>query len=233
MNRSTLLVGLALATMVAVVAGAVLLAPSTPEVEESTYGYSLSVETNATLENVTLYVPLPVSGDGTAPIAAAFREGSATVPEPWRAAVVETDRGTMLRLAAAEVTAERRPDGRRNSLYLFGANRTAAAPIDTSDPFGHEPVLPATDGYRERPCPNVVEQSPDEACYAFDTGVYATYDAPAGADVGIILVVNGVNTYRGSAWDHTMYHERVMLTLDGPQDGWVDAEGFASTEATP
>ena len=47
--------------------------------------------------------------------------------------------------------------------------------------------------------------------------------------MSVYLVHNGVNTYVGPKRE--MYYERLELTLHGPQNGWVVADVFASTDA--
>lgn len=222
------------ALVVAAAALVLLLAPAfapPPPLEDSAYGYSVSLSTNATLENVTLYVPLPDTPNGRSPVVAAVGNGTADAPDSWTYDVVATDRGRLLRIRASEIVAERRPDGRRDGSYLFGVQAPAAAVVDTDDPFGREPTMGLTDGRSEIPCPNLVEPVPEQHCYQFDPAVYAAYDAPADADVDVYVITNGVNTYRDRS--HAMYYERVTVFLDGPQKGWVTAEGFARTEPSP
>jgi hypothetical protein len=211
-----------------------LVAPAllpTASVDESTYGYGVSLDTNATLENVTLLVPLPVTANGPGPVVDAVRAGAADAPPGWAYDVVETERGLALRLRADEVPAERRPDGRRYSTYHFGVTVAADHVIDTASPYGVEPTLAAVDGRRPRPCPNQVGDASGKSCFDFDSWVSLSYDAPPDAAVGLVLVNNGVNTYRGPG--HAMYYERLHLAFDGQQDGLQRVGGFASTDSGP
>ena len=229
MNRSrTIIVAVAVLVTLAfaVLIASSLIAP--PATTESTYAYSVTLGTDATLANLTLLVPLPAAADGTAPVAAAIRDGNATVPEGWRAAVVETGSGPVLRLEAAAVPAAARPDGRQYSTYQFGVTVPAGDAIDTGDPFGPEPTVSPVDGLRERPCPNLATPDPGQTCYAFDAAVSVSYNAPAGAAVTIDLVHTGANVDESGR--HRMYYERLSLALDGPQDGSKAVTGFASTE---
>jgi len=214
--------------------GLLLVAPAllpTAPVAESTYGYGVSLDTNATLENVTLLVPLPVTANGSGPVVDAVAAGAADAPSGWAYDVVETERGLALRIRGDEVPAERRPDGRRYSTYQFGITVPADHVVDTATPYGEEPTLASVDGRRPRPCPNQVGDASGESCFDFDSWVYLSYDAPPDADVGLVLVNNGVNTYRGPG--HAMYYERLHLAFDGPQDGWQSVDGFTSTESGP
>lgn len=230
-RRSLLLV--ALVGLVLIAVGAVVLQQTvlSPTVEESAYGYSVAVATTEPLSNLTLVVPLPVSESGRTPLTTAVRDGTASVPEGWDADVVETDRGPMLRVRAATVTAERQPDGRTYSTYLVTVSAPAEGRIETGGPFASEPVLPATDGYHERPCPNVATPEPGQTCYRFTTRAYVAYDAPTDTEVDVRLVTAGRNVYRSPARGLVQYYQRVTLSFDGPQEGWVEVEGFTATES--
>ena len=199
-----------------------------PTVSDSAYGYSLSFDTNATLQNVTLTVPLPAAVDGPSPVVEAIRTGRLEGPDAWQYQVVETARGPALEVRAGEVPAARRPDDRRYSSYLVGVRAPADHVIETARPDGREPTVGPVDGRRTRPCPNRAAPAPETTCYAFDARLFVSYDAPAAADVSFVVVHNGVNTYAGAG--HEMYYERLQGGLDGPQDGWVEVDGFARVE---
>lgn len=74
------------------------------ESHTSTYSYDVTVETDATLANVTVLAPLP-DGDEDSPVLEALRSGNGnvSVPAGWNASVTETRYGPMLRLTADTV----------------------------------------------------------------------------------------------------------------------------------
>ena len=219
---------------VALLATALLLASTfspSPTLEESTYGYSVSMDTNAMLSNVTMDVPLPVSETGQSGIVEAVRAGEVDAPTGWEVDVAGTVHGTMLRVTADEVPAARRPDGNRYSTYLIGVSAPAADRIDTAAPYGREPTIATEAGRTVRPCPNVADPDVEKTCYAFERRAYVAYDTPPNTAVSVYVVHNGVNTYVGPKRE--MYYERMEFTLRGPQDGWVVAEGFASIDGAP
>lgn len=223
MNRTVVLavaVGLVL-----LVGGAVYVVQGPAAPESSTYGYSLMLDTNATLRNVTLYLPLPVV-NGTSPFETPGADATVSVPDGWNYAVVETSHGQMLSVTANEIAPEPQPDGRLYATYHLGIDVPATDPIDTRDPAGREPVFGAMAEVGEAPCPNQARPDRRETCYAFDHPIYASYDAPEYADVGVIVVAGGVNDRDGSGTRINHYNQRVMLLLEGPQDGWVTANGL-------
>lgn len=228
-RRQVLLVAAALGVVLALLLLGPLVA-TPPAVEDSTYGYGVTLDTNTTLRNVTLSLPLPVSGNDTSPVAAAIRSGAADAPEGWQYDVVETERGLVVRIEAETVPAERQPDGNRSSAYRFGVTVPADHVIDTGNPYGTEPTVAPVDGRRERPCPNQAAPDPRQTCFDFDTQVYVSYDAPPDADVGVRLVHNGVNSFEPPRNDIEMYYERFYVGLRGPQDSWLGVDGFATVE---
>ena len=205
---------------------------SPPPVEERTYGYGVSLDPNATLENVTLVIPLPTTANGSGAVMDAIAAGAADVPRGWKSDVIDTDRGRALRLQTDALPAERRPDGRRYSIYQFGVTVPADHVIDTTTPHGAEPTIASEDGLRARPCPNRVgRRSIRDVVFRLRlVGVPLVRCVPH-AEVGVIVVNNGVNADRGAGT--AMYYERLQLAAGGPQDGWIDVDGFASTAAGP
>jgi hypothetical protein len=222
MKRTTLLLGVLVVLLVAFVVA--FLGPLATPVE-SEYGYSVTLATNATLSNVTLYLPYPASDEGS-PFDAAFEgtAGNASVPEGWRVAPVETEHGRMLRVTASEVSTRLRSDGRRYETHTLRADVPAGHDIDTVDPVGSEPLLRPADGFETVPCPN--RAFPSRAtCRIYGTRLYAQYDAPedADADVDVVVVFGGYDDLGGGRgrW----YSERVIARLEGTRDGWVEVPG--------
>ena len=226
-----LLALLGLVTIAALVIAAAVLAPPHPRGAQHTYGYSLSVSTNATLQDVRIDVPIPETPDGRSPIADAIAAGSAEVPAGWTATVERTQRGLVLRLAAEEVRPGRRADGRTYETYEVRVSVPTDRAIETGDPFGTEPTVATQETLRERPCPNVVNPDPGTTCYAFDATVSVAYEAPRTASVTAYLVTAGSTTLPSTTDGHRQYYERLSMAFDGPQDGQQVVVGFARTEA--
>lgn len=195
---------------------------------ESRYGYTVSLSTDTTLEDVTLLLPLSVAGENGA-IVGAVDAGRADGPESWDVGVVDTAYGPMLRIHADSLRAERQPNGRNYSTY--GVSLSVASPdeIDTKDPFDDEPLLRPRIDQRPRPCPNQAVPEPEETCYSYESRAFVNYTAPAGAEVGVYIVAGGMNDLTGAGRQINRYYDRVTVFLDGPQSGWREAEGFSST----
>lgn len=226
-RRQWIRIGTAALVLIVVVGVAAYLAlPSEPV--ESSYGYSVSLSTNATLEAVTLLLPIQVT-DGNGAVVRAVTQGRAETPAAWDVTVVDTEFGPMLRIRAAVVPAERQPDGRTYSTYGISLSVPSSAEIDTKDPFDDEPLLRPRIDQRPRPCPNQAVPEPEETCYSYESRAFVNYTAPAGAEVGVYIVAGGMNDLTGAGRQINRYYDRVTVFLDGPQSGWREAEGFSST----
>lgn len=205
---------------------AFLVLPSEPV--ESSYGYSVSLSTNTTLEDVTLMLPIPAT-EGNGAVVKAVTEGRTETPTGWDVTVVDTEYGPMLRIRADVITAERQPDGRTYSTYGLSLSVPSPAEIDTKDPFGAEPLLRPRIDQQERPCPNQAGPEPDKTCYNYESRAFVEYTAPAGAEVDLYIVSGGTNDLTGAGRQFNRYYDRVTIYMDGPQSGWTQAEGFSST----
>lgn len=223
MNRTTLLllVG-ATALLVAIGAGVVLLQPSAPV--DGEYGYSVTLATNATLSNVTLYLPYPATGDGS-PFDAAFEgtAGNVSVPDGWRVAPIETEHGRMLRMTASEVPTRPRSDGHRYETHTLRATVPADHDVDTVEPIGSEPLLRPASGFETVPCPNQGGGPSGSTCHVYRSRLYAEYEAPVDADVDVFVTFGGYEDHGSNRarW----YSERVVTRLEGSYDGWLEVVG--------
>ncbi|MFB6101159.1 MAG: hypothetical protein ABEJ73_01165 [Haloplanus sp.] len=254
-RRVALLVGLAAVVVLALLAGGFWLYTDHlyRTSYESGYTYEVAINTNETLENVTLYLPLPADGDvdlGATMVA----EGNAA-EDAFSYRIVETDSGPML-----AVTAERVPvtpryyefvesdgQGRRveipaseydpsnpnmmkdaNTGTLLTVSVSTDESVATADPWGTEPTFAPRLNRRPTTCD--FPTADWLQCYAYDTRVYADYGANATARVDIITTVEGQNAWWVFGWNYDAYRDRIAVTLHGPQDGWTHATGTVEVD---
>lgn len=209
-----------------------------PESFTHEYEYSLYVQPDAPLSNVTVYLPAPVDADGE-PVDIG-RVAVAEAP-PGTARLVETEYGPMLavdldRLPAGEVAV-----GPANETASAPANRTTGgnetwlAPyelrvtvetnetIDTRAPDGSEPLLSPREAVRTVACGDT--EARGATCRTFDTRVFLRYDAPADATVQLGVRLEGRNWWFAGGWTGNSYAESVVGEFTGPQDGWQELTG--------
>jgi len=66
----------------------------------STCSYTLSITTDTTLKNVTLFIPVPADGHGNSPIVSQFSaHGMPGMPGSWQTTLFETGKGTLLKIS--------------------------------------------------------------------------------------------------------------------------------------
>ena len=100
-RRIALLAGVAVVVVLAALAGGLWLYSEHlyRTTYESGYSYEVAVNTNESLENVTLYLPLPVE-DGGANLGTEMVAAGDAAEDGFSYAVVETQYGPMLRFRA-------------------------------------------------------------------------------------------------------------------------------------
>jgi hypothetical protein len=223
---------------------------------ESSYTYDVAVNTNETLEDVTLYLPLPAGADPDAPdLGAAMVEEGNAVAGDFDYRVVDTERGPVLELSAERVVVEPRyyeyveRDGVGERVEIneseydpsnpnmtrdanAGTFATVTVPSDrgvaTDDPWAGEPLLsPRTD---RRPAACSFPAADWLRCYEYDSAVYAEYGTSDTARVDVITAVEGSNAWWVFGWNYDSYRDRVDATLHGPQDGWVEVTGTVEVD---
>lgn len=172
------------------------------------YSYQTTISTNETLRNATFYLPVPADG-GTPTLEDAWivdEEGNRT---DWETAVVETERGPMLRVHADRVEGERRwrvftfaPNGSVTNVtvvddlpadmsdkeaypepttYHVYAQWDTDAEIDTRSPLGAEPVLSPRGNLTPVRCEWPVDEDEEDRCYVYRSAAFARFQVEGNA----------------------------------------------------
>jgi hypothetical protein len=230
---------------------------------ESSYTYELAVNTNETLENVTLYLPVPAgagaSGPDDAPdLATAMAEEGNATDANFTYRTVDTERGPMLTVTAQRVTVTPRyyeyveEDGRGERVRISereydpsnpnmrkdanaGTLLTVTIPADA-------PVATADPWGVEplfrprsdrRPTACDFPAADWLRCYEYDSAVYAAYEANRTARVSVVTRVEGQNAWWVFGWNYDAYQDRVSAELRGPQNGWTNVTGTVEVDVEP
>lgn len=237
-----------------VTAGCSFLGPN-PDSYTSTYEYTVGVESNATIQNATIRVPLPQINDTTA-INASVVAPNGSVEDSFNATVVETDYGPMLELTTEELHVEPRyyriveegDLGRREEIsrseydpsnpnhqkvsfrtVSVSVSMNAAYPLETRTPIGTEPTFYTSETVTRNATECRLPNQGETVCFAYDAPVYLAYDAPANASVSGIATFGGYNEWFTGGWTGNEYTDQVGFSATGPQTGWVTAEGYTET----
>jgi len=208
----------------------------------SEYRYEVTVRMDSALHNVTLYVPLPVSEDGSK-ICGEIMAGNASIPAGWDCEIVETEHGKMLNIRAEEIIPDRNtppvplpeeecgPDALPCPAQTYTSERVsvrvqADREINTKNPVGNVSILSpkynlARSVYR---MPHPEDRTPP-ICYEYESRIYANYTTSPAAEVSIHVELVGENTWWVYGWSGNKYRDGVGVTLTGVQDGWRAASG--------
>ena len=221
---------------------------------ESEYTYEVTVSTNGTLTNATIYLPMPEATD-TADLGAVAVEAGTDRSGPLAYEVVATERGPMLAASATEfpVTPEYyrfvERDGRGERVAISEDEYDSDDPsmmvddtrsvridvtvpversVDTATPWDGEPLLHPRIDRRPTGCDF---PGPEwRQCYEYDTAVYASYDTGTETDVYASTTLYGTNSWWVFGWSSDEYRDDVTVTRDGPQSGRIDATGTLETD---
>ncbi|NHN60852.1 MULTISPECIES: hypothetical protein [Halorussus] len=227
---------------------------------ESGYTYELAVNTNETLENVALYVPVPLGVDGAddPSLDAALVERGNAADDNFTYDVVETERGPMLRLRADRVAVAPRyyeyveADGRGERVEIPAGEYDPANPnmtrdadagtlltvtvpadgaVETADPWSGEPLFRPRSARRPTACG--FPAADWLRCYEYDSAVYASYEADETVRVDVVERVQGENAWWMFGWNYDTYRDGVEVALRGPQDGWTTVTGTVEVDVDP
>jgi hypothetical protein len=235
-RSAALVVGVAALVVAGVVLAATVITGGPAADTESGYGYHVTVETTATVESVTLLLPLPVR-NGAVPAGRALVAGEGTVPVGWDLAVVGTRHGPMLRvradaLRAAPVPSPGPDEPAAYGAFELGVTLAADGPVAVRRARAAEPVLVPRYDETDTDCPNrVVDVGVDvdpvggAACSRYEGRLFADYEAPANASLSVVVHASGWT--RGTFGRRT-YRDVAYGGVDRP--GWTTLRGQFSAD---
>lgn len=226
---------------------------------ESHYSYQLSFASNQSLENVTVYAPIPVESDDVRVVDSnvTTRSWDETTPDdapPVDATIVQTEHGPMLALTVDSFPVE-------THYYRFVEEDGLGERVEISeDEF--EPGNPEMVAYTERSVevdvtiqadhsidtrnPTGTEPllSPEfdravapcdlahfetQQCYDVESRAFVSYEAPAETRSSVWVEFEGRNEWWIFGWNGNSYSERYSTEFHGPQDDWHVLDGILET----
>ncbi|WP_276258087.1 hypothetical protein [Haloglomus litoreum] len=243
-----------LVVCLALTAGCSFLAPN-PDSYSSHHYYSLGVDLNGNVSDVTIRLPVAQQGGDTTYNVTTLT-GNGTVEGVFDAELIDTDRGPMLELTADEVRVEPRyyrfvvegDMGRRERIPAseydptnpdhqkidrrgvgLSADQRADYPIETQAPLGASPTLYADDAVTRELADCELPAQESMVCFAYDAPVYLSYESDADVSVAGSVLLEGTNEWFEGGWSGNSYVDRIDFNVTGPQDGWVTVDGATET----
>ncbi|MBW6517686.1 MAG: YIP1 family protein [ANME-2 cluster archaeon] len=210
----------------------------------SQYDYRIALNTDSTLENLTFYLPLPVSMNVSRMGEEAMIQNTGN--PGWELSMIGTGHGTMLELTANELEPELhqlfevkpplpgqtgdRPAGEVASFTRgtieISVSMEADSLIYTQDAAGKEPVLSPkynmelSDYNAPYPSGGIPPNT-----WNYDSFIYADYSAAPNANVEICITMEGHNEWWTGGWTYNGYRDSICTTITGEQHGWIPVTG--------
>lgn len=179
----------------------------------SIYDYDVILTTDSTLNNATLYLPLPVINN-TSSVGVDTVEHHFNNNDPsWEYALVDTEHGLMLSMKNEKA---RSID---LSTMVF-SNQT----IDTMNPLGNEMVLMPKYSLTHNVNASGAYSRKSEQ-FDYESRVYASYETSSNANTSISIYLDARNEWWIGGWQSNNYREKVEIILSGSQDGWTAVNG--------
>ncbi|MDW7732121.1 MAG: hypothetical protein SCH66_06795 [Methanolobus sp.] len=218
---------------------------------QSSYNYDISIRTNQTLNNVTLYIPLPVLGNSSSVGEKMLTKEFYERAPGWNFSIVDTMYGPMLSIKTESIIPKYRSapapisdEEESTESVISESNRYSEetpipVPVDfsimeksnrtinTKEPVGNEPVLQPKINLTESeegdrvPTPENINPQ----YYAYEGRIYAYYETSPDSDVEIYVNLYGINEGWSLGWTSNEYRDRTDTAITGPQDGWIPTSG--------
>lgn len=221
------------------------------ESEQHNFHYTIGISYTSTIENVTIFLPVPML-NGTTVLAEPFLDGTVYgVPGNWNLSIEMVNATPMLAIRANEMVPEyhgypiaiepgQSPlpttlvPGKEYSVdtpilwpvslgTMYAADRT----IDTRNPVGREPLFAPGGEFTSKAASTQPYSHGRE--YGYSVPVYVMYSADAPSDISIITSIQGTNAIWRGGWTSNTYTDTVTVEVS-ESPGWVNANGILRTE---
>jgi hypothetical protein len=193
----------------------------------STYEYRVSIASDATLGNMTLYLPIPSAKEpGNSAVLEGIGAGGLTgVPRGWNISLIGTEKFTMLEVTAREVAPT--PAGEP---YLLSITARVRGPIRTRDLGSGEPVLAPSAKRSQVACGGTdAAASPEMRCEVYRVPAYADFTAPGSVRLSVFVSLEGKNTWDVLGPSSSEYQDGLQVSFSREAQGWQTGDGILVT----
>jgi hypothetical protein len=191
-----------------------------------TLSFTITINTDHPLDNVTLLLPVPVDNSGSSPLLEKIgsKEISGLLPG-WDTTLIGAREHAFFGISADQIPAV------RENTTPYRLSVTVISPrsaLDTISPESYSPVFrPRTAGLGQI-CPADTAGT-GLRCMGYTGVVFAEYTAAPDAQVEIRLELVGRNTWQVMGEHTGEYRDTVALSLHGPARGWHKCRGLIMT----
>jgi len=210
------------------------------------YFYSIDLSYTTTIDNVTLFLPVPELNN-TPMLITSLLDGTAYgVPPDWDLSVVSVNGTPMLAIRAARMVPEYHGypvaiepgttvlittlvpghEYTRDTPVLvpvtIAVMETRESKIDTRSPFGHEPLFFPDGTFTPASC---IAPLCNGFMYNHLVPVYIGYTSENPAVISLRVSVSGSNSIWRGGWQSNTYTDTVYLEIANATQGWIEVEG--------
>jgi len=219
---------------------------STLQSERHTYFYTIDLSYTATIENVTLFLPVPELNETPMFITPLLNGTGYGVSPDWNLSVVYENGTPMLAIRAARMVPEyhgypiaiepgasvlpttlvpgHEYSGDTPVLVpvIVAVMETSESVIDTRNPVGYEPVFFPKGVF------TLGSEIPTTCnCPTFDhtVPVYVSYTSERPVVLSLRVSVEGSNAIWRGGWESNTYSDTVFIEIEDGSQGWIEGEG--------
>jgi hypothetical protein len=214
--------------------------------ERHTYFYTIDLSYTATIENVTLFLPIPELNNTPVFIPSLLNKTAYGVYPDWNLTVVTMNGTPMLAIRTARMVPEYHgypiaiepgtsvlpttlvPGNEYSSdtpvlmPVTVAVMETSASEIDTRHPVGHEPLFFPGGNFTPGSC---VTPACDGPVYDHPVPVYISYTSDRPVVISLRVSVQGSNAIWRGGWVSNTYSDTVFLEIANGTQGWIEGEG--------
>ena len=210
------------------------------------YFYSIDLSYTTTIENVTMFLPVPELNNTPVLITSLLNGSAYGVPPDWELSVVYENRSPMLAIRATRMVPEYHgyPEAIEPGTTVItttlvpGHEYTSDSPvlvpvtiavmetseskIDTRTPFGHEPLFFPGGTFTPAPC---IAPICNGHMYNHPVPVYISYISEQPVVISLRVSLSGSNSIWRGGWRSNSYADSVLVEAGNGTRGWISGEG--------
>jgi hypothetical protein len=214
--------------------------------ERHNYYYSIDLSYNTTINNVTLFLPVPELNTTPVFIASLLDKTAYGVSPDWNLSVVSEKGAPMLAIRAARMVPQyhgypvaiepgtsvlpttlvpgREYSGDTPVLIpvSVAVMETSGSEIDTRNPVGREPLFFPGGNFTPGSCDT---PACDGLVYDHRVPVYISYTSEHPAVISLRISVSGSNSIWSGGWRGNTYSDTVFFEIANGKQGWIEGEG--------
>jgi hypothetical protein len=219
---------------------------STRQSERHNYYYTIDLSYNTTINNVTLFLPVPELNTTPMFITSLLDRTAYGISPDWNLSVITGNGIPVLAIRAARMVPEYHgyPVAIEPGVSVLPTTlvpgheysgdtpvlmpitvavmETSVPAIDTRNPVGHEPLFFPVGNFTPGSCDTPACDGP---VYDHRVPVYISYTSERPVMISLRVAVSGSNSIWRGGWQSNTYSDTVFFEIADGTQGWIEGEG--------